>query len=271
MTATATATKREAVRYYDDKNEYIDGFRYALIGLSVTKYLINQPTKSGEYPKYVAVTETWHDTRDEAQQTFDKIVAEAKASQLAKQCAKWIPADVMGQFSHSLESGDASALMGLADYLSETRGELNSWALLVKAAFHKAQGEENVSVKVGKLHAVLNCHVYNQNMPVVAIVTPGESVRILTIKSGCDWKEGKWVERQPEQIDRTYRIGDTGTTGSYNLVYMAKIAKITAKTVQFERDYGDGSAKTVKIHQFACDHWDFDEVKARKRNSEWMD
>jgi hypothetical protein len=268
-----TATRRSPNRngfLYGEKIEYIDGFRYVLEETCVAKCKIVHGDKFAP-ARYESVSESWHNTREEAEQTFTMIVADAKAVEFAKQCATWIPADVAGDFLPALAAGDATALMGLADHLSDTRGELDVWTLIVKSAFHRGQGEKNVSVKVGKIHIVLNCDGYNAKRPLTAVVTPGESIRLLTVNCGQDWKEGNWVERHPELVDRTYRIGDTGTTGSYNLVYMEKIAKITAKTVQFEASHSGHGEKTFKIHQFAADHWDFDEVKALKRNSEWMD
>lgn len=70
-----------------------------------------------------------------------------------------------------------------------------------------------------------------------------------------------------------FELGDTAEVGSYNLVYMGEIVKITAKQVWVAEYKGTRNERLHKfdIATFASRNWDFDAAEACERNANWMD
>lgn len=71
-------------------------------------------------------------------------------------------------------------------------------------------------------------------------------------------------------FNRTFHIGDTVEVGSYNLVYTAKITRITAKSVFTDNDYSTCTTQ-FKLWEFINRNWNLDLAAINKQNSEWMD
>jgi len=84
------------------------------------------------------------------------------------------------------------------------------------------------------------------------------------IGPGGSWR--LWRETRP--ACREVKPGDQVCTGSYNLVYMSPMVRVT-KGMVFFNDYG--KEKRMTIAKLASKNVDLDVERAAKRNREWMD
>jgi len=104
------------------------------------------------------------------------------------------------------------------------------------------------------------------NAKYTVTVQVGKSVNIKGHRTKWNPETRTYVEDVP--FENHFNVGDECEQGSYNLVYIGTIQKITKKCI-FVLKHGD--VTRFKHEQFARRNYDFDADKARKRNSEWMD
>ena len=75
------------------------------------------------------------------------------------------------------------------------------------------------------------------------------------------------------QAGATFRVGDYAEYGSYNLIYVGEITKITDKVVTIVAYKGHKNMEQVhrlNLYQFAMRNYDFDEERVAKHNEETM-
>jgi hypothetical protein len=178
-----------------------------------------------------------------------------------------LPAEFLG----AVRGGDLTTLLVAADFRDE-QGEADK-AVLLRSAYYRLTGRANVEVKVDrKTTLVLNTmEVTKRTRPesksttlgelTAAVVTVGEGVRTVGLKTNS--------VHGPSVVVREYRVGDQAEYDSYNLVYFAPIAKVTAKTVEIVA-YGKEKHR-LTLAKFVDKNFDFDLAAARKRNDAWMD
>jgi hypothetical protein len=79
------------------------------------------------------------------------------------------------------------------------------------------------------------------------------------------------AETEPvwREFDQTFAIGDTVVTGSYNLIYTARIVKITAKKVVVNGGYGDRD-QHFTLEKLARLNWNLDLGDVRRHNDSEM-
>jgi len=85
------------------------------------------------------------------------------------------------------------------------------------------------------------------------------AVQRLTTYSGKPDTEAKPV---------SFKVGDKAVSGSYNLVYLDKIVKITEKNVIFEPSLRGMRKKHMKLLEFAWRNANFDRAAIDKHNYE---
>jgi len=73
---------------------------------------------------------------------------------------------------------------------------------------------------------------------------------------------------QTTKFDKVFIVGDKAIYDGYNLFYLARIVKITDKTVSFERD--NGRIKRLKLYDFINRNLNFTLADAYKHNSQEM-
>ncbi|HEY1187521.1 MAG TPA: hypothetical protein VGE74_07670, partial [Gemmata sp.] len=177
-------------------------------------------------------------------------------------------------------SGDGESLLAAADLRDEQ--DAPNAALLLRAAYHRINGNVNVNVRAGKGKViVLNPHQVTKRSPGkpdvgglwAAVIEEGQSIRIVYLDDR-DRRElvggqHKWVSRC-EMAERTFALGDPAEYDSYNLVYYAPIESISAKTVTISKGHR-GKTTRLTIARFTDKNFDFDLAAAQKRNDEWTD
>lgn len=70
-----------------------------------------------------------------------------------------------------------------------------------------------------------------------------------------------------QDVDITFKIGDTAEYGSYNLHYLGKIVKITDKGVTIEPEYSRG-IKRLSLNEFMWRNHNFDLAVITARNAD---
>lgn len=99
--------------------------------------------------------------------------------------------------------------------------------------------------------------VKRHDVTYVVYVTPHDRVEIHTHKNGLLVNV------------RVFRVGDIAEHDSYNLIYTAKIEKITPKRITFQLGTPDyPRTKSMKYETFAWRNHDFDYEDIVKRNAE---
>lgn len=93
-----------------------------------------------------------------------------------------------------------------------------------------------------------------------ADIVPGESIRLFGLDDN---------RYEPKPHDITFKVGDPCITGSYNLIYMGKILKITAKTVTVQ-DNCETRSKRLDIAEFNRRNCHFDADKIARHNADTM-
>jgi hypothetical protein len=213
---------------------------------------------------------------DEAYSEFLRLAEQLELRDRVIKMSALTDGDILpAKFLRAVRSGDAETLLVAADY-QEEEGE-GDRALLLRAAYYQLKGETNVAVKSGKKTTV----IYNAqhvtprykggNLLNAVVVTPGESVRVV---SACDrYIPGEGNKSYHVRVveSKEFKVGDQAEYDSYNLSYFGPIHSITAKTVTIGDKYGRSSKRRLSIGSFASKNHDFDLAKARKRNAEHMD
>lgn len=178
-------------------------------------------------------------------------------------------------FEAHVRAGELSALLVAADRVEED-GDEYGYALILRAIYHRFAGQPNVAVRTSKkVTTVYNATAVSKRKPAglhgdcslygltVAVVTAGESVRVVSLDLGRDRSVGIDV--------REFRVGDQAEFDSYNLSYYGPIVSVTAKTVVIDKRRSPGETARMKVGDFAQTNRDFDLAAARKRNAEYMD
>jgi hypothetical protein len=70
-----------------------------------------------------------------------------------------------------------------------------------------------------------------------------------------------------EEVNKTFKIGDTAEYDSYNLSYLGQIISITDKTVSIKPRFAD-RVRRLKIGEFVWRNYNFDFEETTKRNIE---
>jgi hypothetical protein len=104
-----------------------------------------------------------------------------------------------------------------------------------------------------------------------AAVTPGRSVVLFGIKK--EYKTSDPPAGAMRGYLRRFKVGDTAEYNSYNLVYLGKITKITAKqiTIVHYPSQAQSRKSVFDVETFNSKNYDLDVEKAVKRNQEWSD
>lgn len=94
----------------------------------------------------------------------------------------------------------------------------------------------------------------NSSADMMAHVVRNESIRLV----------GRYSNRD---VDITFKVGDTVTYDSYNLIYLGKITKITDKCVTILPEH-ETRTRRLDLHNFMWRNYDFDLERVQKQNLE---
>jgi hypothetical protein len=99
----------------------------------------------------------------------------------------------------------------------------------------------------------------------IAIDLKGQSIGIRRIAS----YRGVPVPKESQKTV-VFKVGDEAISGSYNLIYLDRIASITEKTVTLAKSYKGGKSIRMKLARFVSYNADFDLEYIKKSNAETM-
>lgn len=107
-----------------------------------------------------------------------------------------------------------------------------------------------------------------------AAITSGRQIVLFGLEDYYPRTPGQIAPKAVRGYLRRFRIGSVAEVGSYNLVYMGNVRKITPKTITVIENEGHrGLEKThsMSIEKFNSKNRDFDLDAAVKRNQNWSD
>jgi hypothetical protein len=110
----------------------------------------------------------------------------------------------------------------------------------------------DIKPKSRKRYGVVYSYDNNLNECMNADIEPGVSIRI-------------YGTRQSQQYDLTFKVDDTASPDSYNLIYTGKIVAIGPSTVTI---HWHGKNTRLDLYTFTWRNYDFDAAKIAKHNLE---
>lgn len=200
------------------------------------------------------VNNSYADFKNEVLVAIDGALRGEDLSSLSERVIRTAAEDMRSSYPRAYSLADQERALGNFAAEQERRRDANTVKLEGGAIHYKALYDKaGAWKKLTRVPRLLE--------GVQAIVDP---------KAGTVRLFGTGAYGEDKSFDRTFKLGETVERDSYNLIYMGVIAKISAKLIRVEGTNLDRTTN-MSIYDFARKNYNFDEMKARQRNAEWMD